>query len=195
MIKGIVLFAFGLAACTFVGRDPHHPEGTPQGGGEESGDTPQANGGPGGGQTTHVTTQAASTTGSDCGESNFGLTSLTPGFMPDPATAAGQSGGNVNATQLGQSQTGPCTGWIAQRPDHTMYLAQPFEYMQVLVQSTDDTTLVIQGPDGSWCSDDEGGGRNPTVKGGWVAGCYRVWVGSYQEGQESDYQISFTERR
>lgn len=197
MIKATGLgVVIALVGCTFQARDPNGGSEPEQGGGEQAGGGEQ-NGGGGGGGTQVALNEGGggAQAGSNCGQSNFGQTNLAPGFMPDPATAAGRSGGNVNANEFGQSQTGPCAGWIAQSPDHTMYLAQPFQFMKVLVQSNDDTTLVIQGPDGSWCSDDEGGGTNPMVQGGWVAGCYRIWVGSFQQGTESPYQVTFTERR
>jgi len=132
---------------------------------------------------------------SSCGASNFGSISLTTGFMPDPQSVSGTSGGATDATALGESQTGPCRGWIASQPDHTMTLGSSFDFLAVSGSSSDDTTLVIRGPDGMWCSDDEGGDRNPRIAGAWVPGCYQIWVGSYEQGDNSAYQLSFTERR
>ncbi|MBK7155376.1 MAG: hypothetical protein IPH72_26940 [Sandaracinaceae bacterium] len=59
-----------------------------------------------------------------------------------------------------------------------------------------DTTLVVQLPDGSFLCNDDTHGLNPAVQLEPVpSGQLRVWVGSYQEGQEGDYQMAFTTDR
>jgi hypothetical protein len=61
------------------------------------------------------------------------------------------------------------------------------------VSSTEDTTLVVRGPDGAYrCSDDDEG-FNPIVAGNMPAGAYTVWVGTYRANTNAAYTIGFTE--
>ncbi len=43
--------------------------------------------------------------------------------------------------------------------------------------------------------DDDTYGTNPAVEGSFPAGTYRIWVGSYRQGENSNYQLYFTELR
>ncbi len=126
------------------------------------------------------------------GASNFGTISVAPGFTPDPSTATGTSGGAIQASNLNPS----CRGWVSQTPDHILMANGQFPFLRVLVNGgNSDTTLVIQRPDGSYICDDDGGDRfNPMVQiQPWPAGQYKIWVGSYQQGQQLPYTIGVTE--
>ena len=88
--------------------------------------------------------------------------------------------GSIDATTLGNG----CNGHIANAPDFQLtYNAGSFPlYFSVL--SDADTTLVINGPDGSWYCNDDTNGLNPVVvfgDGGGTAtsGTYDVWVGTF----------------
>lgn len=121
--------------------------------------------------------------------SNFGTIQVATGFQPDPKTANGTSGGNRAATAL---QAG-CQGFIAQQPDHILNLTTPFRWLRVFAESSSDTTLVIQGPDGRIMCDDDTFDRNPAVQQAFAPGSYRVWVGSYRQGENSAYVLKVTE--
>jgi len=121
-------------------------------------------------------------------QSNFGTVRLASGFEPDPWGAQGTSGGEVSA-----QQSFGCAGWIDSRPDHILDLRSGFNYLRVEVTSNADTTLVVRGPGGVFCDDDSAGNRNPRLEGQWQGGRYEVWIGSYQEGVMSRYQIQFSE--
>ena len=123
---------------------------------------------------------------------NFDSITLVSGFLPDPQTLLGTSGGEIHSGYLGETGTGPCRGYATSTPDHMMTLNSYFEYLSVSVQSSGDTTLVINGPDGWWCNDDSDG-VNPAIAGGWIPGTYRIWVGSYGEGQYHAYSVAFSE--
>ncbi|HJL49370.1 MAG TPA: hypothetical protein RMG45_26165, partial [Polyangiaceae bacterium LLY-WYZ-15_(1-7)] len=56
-----------------------------------------------------------------------------------------------------------------------------------------DTTLVVRKPDGTFVCDDDSEGMNPMVTGSFPPGQYRVWVGSYQQGQNAAYRLGFSE--
>ncbi|HBB33519.1 MAG TPA: hypothetical protein DDZ80_13955 [Cyanobacteria bacterium UBA8803] len=116
-------------------------------------------------------------------------------FSPDPLTIRGISGGSVPAKQVAgraETPTGPCVGFVDEQPDHTIDLTAFFNYLSLQVASPEDTTLVISGPGGTWCSDDSQG-KNPGIAGQWRAGAYRVWVGSYAKDNYHPYIITITE--
>jgi hypothetical protein len=120
---------------------------------------------------------------------------LGPKFSPDPVTIRGISGGAVPARNVAghaETPTGPCMGFVDQAPDHTVVLTTFFNYLSLQVNSPEDTTLLISGPGGSWCNDDYQG-KNPGVAGQWLAGTYRVWVGSYDTNNYHPYIIRITE--
>jgi hypothetical protein len=123
------------------------------------------------------------------GQSNFGTVTLAPNFTPDPHTVDGSSGGAIQA----QTLAGQCSGWVSQIPDHILVASGNFPLMRVVVKSSQDTTLVVQRPDGSYVCDDDSEGRNPIIAGAFPPGSYKVWVGSYREGQTSSYKIGFSE--
>jgi hypothetical protein len=126
----------------------------------------------------------------DSNQGNFDPVALRAGFTPDPARKTGVSGGQLNATRLG----GDCRGWIAGRPDHIVTLQSNFNFFRVFVNSESDTTLVIRLPNGRFVCNDDANGLNPAItQNRWRRGTYRVWVGSYAEGDNSRYSIGFTE--
>ena len=120
---------------------------------------------------------------------NFQPVSLRPGFTPDPHVVTGTSGGSVNATSVNPS----CRGWIARVPDHLFTASGAFNNLRVMVNSAQDTTLVVRKPDGTFVCDDDSEGMNPMVTGSFPPGQYRVWVGSYQQGQNAAYRLGFSE--
>ena len=125
----------------------------------------------------------------------FENVTIRPNFSPDPLTIRGISGGSVAATQIGgrsETPTGPCVGFVDQQPDHTIELKAFFNYLSLQVQSPEDTTMVITGPGGTWCSDDSQG-KNPGIAGQWRAGLYQVWIGSYEQDNYHPYIIRISE--
>jgi hypothetical protein len=127
----------------------------------------------------------------------FENVTLSPAFSPDPAVVRGISGGAVAASDLtgkGETSTGPCTGFIDQQPDHKMVLTSYFNFLNLQVQSSDDTTLVIRGPGGTWCNNDYSG-KNPGIAGQWLSGTYEIWVGSPSTNVYLPYVIRMTEQQ
>ena len=118
-------------------------------------------------------------------------TLLSREFGAIPIALSGSSGGQFQAERvisLGRTPTGLCLGYIKALPNHIMTLEVFFDYLSVKVNSQEDTTLIIQGPGGIWCSDDAQG-HNPAIEGQWQAGTYQIWVGSYAHGQSADYTL------
>lgn len=120
---------------------------------------------------------------------------LSPGFNPDPLLVGGISGGwqaaEVQAGR-GETETGICWGYVSEQPDHRLVLTEFFDYLTVGVTSAGDTTLVISGPGGTWCSDDAQG-HNPRIGGQWLPGTYQVWVGSADADAYFVYDLQLTE--
>lgn len=106
---------------------------------------------------------------------NYGTLSLNAGFTPDPRSVNVSAGGSVDGSAL----PGACVGMISDAPDVRVNYTAGGLPLAFRTRSAGDTTLIINGPDGSWyCDDDSGGGtnaqvlfRNPS------SGQYDVWVG------------------
>ncbi len=125
----------------------------------------------------------------------FENVTLSPNFTPDPTTLRGISGGDRAANQITgrpNTATGPCNGFVDAQPDHTIVLTQFFSRLSLQVQSTEDTTIVVRGPGGTWCNDDASG-KNPGIAGQWLSGTYQVWVGSFAQNTYSPYVIRISE--
>jgi len=107
----------------------------------------------------------------------FGDVHLTAGFTPDPHIVELRAGGSLEV------EVGSCTyGYVANAPDVDLYFdAAGGGNLYIYVESDDDTTLLINRPDGTWLCDDDGyGSLNPIVevpKAG--SGLYDIWVGTY----------------
>lgn len=124
-------------------------------------------------------------------QSNFGTVNLTTGFTPDPQVFSGTSGGAMAA----QNMNSACRGWISPTPDHLLVLNSAFSFLRVFVESSADTTLVVQLPNGQMLCNDDAYGNNPAVEQSWSPGTYKIWIGSYQQGQNSQYTLKLTELR
>lgn len=111
---------------------------------------------------------------------NYGNRSLSAGFTPDPIVINLQAGGDRSASNIASS----CRGYISNAPDFRVnYSAGSFPLI-ISVNSSADTTLVVNGPDGRWyCDDDSGEGVNPSLRFGRpMSGQYDIWVGTYSSG-------------
>jgi hypothetical protein len=127
----------------------------------------------------------------------FGDVTIGRKFTPDPLTVRGMSGGSVpvnNIAGRNETATGPCTGFADEKPDHNLHLTSKFDYLRLQVQSPEDTTLVISGPGGVWCNDDFEG-KNAGIVGEWLAGTYKVWIGSYRKDKYLPYTLQITETK
>ncbi|MAI89978.1 peptidase S1 [Ponticaulis sp.] len=111
-------------------------------------------------------------------EPSFGTVALDTGFEPDPYQVEIIAGGTVDAASVG------CAGMIADAPDFRLnYNAGDIFPLIISVASADDTTLVINAPDGSWICDDDTDGLNPVVSlSSPLSGQYDIWVGDYEGG-------------
>ena len=114
---------------------------------------------------------------------NFGTTSLNIGFMPDPYEVAIVAGGSIDASSFG------CAGNISNAPDYRLH----WEGTGITIGATssEDTTLVVNGPDGEWYCIDDTNGLDPAIR-FQDGGQYDIWVGTYNGGT-ANATLYFTE--
>ncbi|SDM80299.1 hypothetical protein SAMN04488568_1231 [Maricaulis salignorans] len=106
----------------------------------------------------------------------YGSVALNPGFLPDPHQAQVVAGGTIDASSINNA----CVGLIANAPDYRLQYGGGGSQLFIGVTSSVDTTLVVNGPDGSWYCNDDYNGLNPLVGGEMPdAGQYDIWVGTY----------------
>lgn len=123
----------------------------------------------------------------------YGSVSLNAGFSPDPMQVSVRSGGTVNAAQ---SIGGACTGFIASAPDYRVNYTPGSYPLIISVNSSQDTTLVVNAPNGQWYCDDDSGnaGMNPMVRfNAPAAGQYDIWVGTYGSNQNFTSTLAISE--
>ena len=123
---------------------------------------------------------------------NYGAVTLYAGFTPDPFAVNVTAGGTIDAAS---SVSSSCRGWISAAPDFELTYSAGSLPLAISVNSNADTTLVINGPDGRWYCDDDGGanGLNPSLR--WdspPSGTYDIWVGSYN-GQPAAAVLGISE--
>lgn len=96
----------------------------------------------------------------------------------------------VSNTDLHQNK---CLGFGDPNPDHILILKQDMPRLTLRVNSGGaDTTLVVQGADGSVrCGDNTGTNKDASISDtNWKLGIYKVWVGSVAPGVRQDYTLS-----
>jgi hypothetical protein len=128
---------------------------------------------------------------------NFGGVTLAAGFAPDPHTVAIVAGGEIDAyNAIGTDVLGnSCLGTIAAAPDYRLqYTAASFA-LTIRATAVEDTTLVINAPDGNWyCNDDGAGFPNPEVVfSSPLSGQYDIWIGAYAGGGNPNATLTITD--
>lgn len=128
----------------------------------------------------------------------YGTLNLATGFQPDPAVVNVQSGGSIDASNLNnRPHTGNCTGMIASAPDvRVNFTAGSSLPLIFSVAASADTTLVVNGPNGEWYCDDDGGvnGLNPALRfTSPASGQYDVWIGTYGNSSLQPAQLNVSE--
>jgi hypothetical protein len=125
------------------------------------------------------------------------VVTIGPRFSPNPLEVKSFAGGDMLVKDLvgrTKTPTGECVGYAKAKPNSTIELTDFFESLSIVVQSTEDTALIIQGPGGIWCNDDYQG-KNPGVSGQWLPGTYKIWVSSYASNRSPAYALRITEKR
>ena len=123
----------------------------------------------------------------------YGTFSFYGGYYEDPLTVRGYSGGEVRASDVAQT----CQGFVSRAPDAKITYTATRQPLIFSVASDGDTTLLINGPDGRWYCDDDGGnyGLNPALRFDRpMSGTYDVWIGSYDANRNDDATLYVSER-
>jgi len=124
---------------------------------------------------------------------NYGTMNLEAGFDNDPRIVSLSAGGDISASNLSSS----CSGFITSAPDVRLnYTAGSVLPLIISVAANSDTTLVINGPDGQWYCNDDGGvnGLNPAVRfNSPQSGRYEIWVGTYRAGAVQPARLHVSE--
>lgn len=111
------------------------------------------------------------------GQPHAGTFNLRAGFQPDPTNVSVTPGGDINASTLG----GNCVGNISRAPDVRVNYTAGSLPLVLSVNSTGDTSLVVNLPNGQYACDDDGGntGLNPALTFNQPqSGQYDIWVGN-----------------
>lgn len=122
----------------------------------------------------------------------YGTASLRAGFRPDPYRISITSGGGYRASSV---QSG-CAGWVASAPDFELTYSAGSLPLIISAASNSDTTLLINGPNGAWFCNDDGGnaGLNPALRfDNPASGVYDIWIGSYSQGNNATASLSISE--
>lgn len=123
----------------------------------------------------------------------YGEFHLSPGFDPDPGMLSLMAGGDVDAATKFED----CQGYVSAAPDVRLFWegeSQSGLTIKISAISNADTTLIVNGPDGSWyCDDDSGEDSNPSVELSPIAGRYEIWVGTYSSGEIKKAVLSVSE--
>lgn len=122
----------------------------------------------------------------------YGTVTLRSGFQPDPHTTEVIAGG-LNENPIDGAG---CVGYLnAERPDLDLNYTAGTLPLRISVDSSTDTALLINLPDGSWICDDDGGeGTDPLVHlQSPQSGNYNIWVTTYDEDAQAEATVSISE--
>lgn len=126
---------------------------------------------------------------------NYGARNVSPGFTPDPIRIEVTSGGSLDVSAMNLAPG--CTGFATASPDFNFTLSAADAFLRVFMDAgNEDTTLIINRPDGSWVCADDVYGVNPSIDFANAApGVYNVWVGSYRSNVRARGTLGITELR
>ena len=109
----------------------------------------------------------------------YGEIVLHSGFTPDPRRIPLRAGGNIPAANVDST----CSGSIARAPDYQVTYTAGRQPLIIRTESTIDTTLVVNDPDGVWhCNDDTNGSNAEVNLDKPSPGIYDIWVGTFNGG-------------
>lgn len=113
-------------------------------------------------------------------------TQITLGLRSEPVVVTGTSGG---------SKASKSCGMISAQPNYVVNLNNNFNYLRFNVKSAGNPTLLIEGPNGSFCVPaDRFSGGNIQAPGFWEKGIYSIYIGDRAGGQHP-YTLSITQKR
>lgn len=120
----------------------------------------------------------------------FGQMKLKAGFAPDPFKKELLAGGELN------TKLGGVAAWVAKAPDFKLFYEAGKFSLTIHAESDEDTTLLINLPDGTWVANDDGkdNGLNPLLRFEKPqSGRYDIWVGTFKKGITPKAKLLITE--
>jgi hypothetical protein len=128
------------------------------------------------------------------------FTNLTPssafGQTEISFTAAGQSRpsvvGTVRPTREASAEHESCTGRIEGPPTAEVVVEGSLPWLRIFAESETDTTLVLRTADGRVFCNDDSFGHHPAIQTALPAGRHKVWVGSYADMEEFEFELTTT---
>ena len=110
-----------------------------------------------------------------------GTADLSVGFLPDPRIWY------VNAGGKSVTHIAGCSGYVSAAPHLDVNYSAGDYPLTIEARSANDVTLIVNGPDGSWyCNDDGGTGTNAAITfDPPMSGLYNIWVGTFYDPQGS----------
>ena len=120
-------------------------------------------------------------------------------YPPTTASVGGRTVGSFALSNIAGSDANGnfCTGYADTNPDHILTLESDFPNLTITVDSGQDTTLLIQGPNDNtiYCGQDISRSNldAQVTHENWQAGTYRIWVGAHEQGERFSYTLTATE--
>lgn len=109
----------------------------------------------------------------------FGSTQLRAGFLPDPFSVSVTAGGTVSMS----TAMPDCRGSGTAAPTYRVQWSGSSSFLRFYVQSSNDTTLAINTPNGQWVCNDDRFGLQPGIDfNNPQTGQYDIWVGRFGGG-------------
>ncbi len=110
-------------------------------------------------------------------EASYGKATLAPRFQPAPFAVQVLGGGRSPAADF-LAEPG-CHGYIAEAPDYSVALGEPFREIHFGLHSPAAMTLIIHSADGKWHCSETLEGRDAAISFSHApAGEYDIWAGS-----------------
>jgi hypothetical protein len=107
---------------------------------------------------------------------------VTPGTLTSWYVTRVRAGGPQDISSYGDSAVGPCRGFIPTSAQVRLVVTADNTDLVLRARSRRDITLLVSGPDGTFCNDDAVG-TNPVMVRRFAAGNYDVYIGTYEAGQ------------
>lgn len=112
-------------------------------------------------------------------------------FVGTTVQRRGDAGGMFDVGTLGEEG---CVGFVRDSALHEITLSHDVEALEIRVESTADTTLIVRDNEGRMRCADNVLGTNPMVDGAFYAGVYNVWVGTKSAGRTAPYELTVAPR-
>ncbi len=118
-------------------------------------------------------------------EARFDTLTVESGFTPDPIVINVEAGGRVDAdvATAGGMTDGYCSGYLSREPSVELTYEAGALPLYLAARGDADLTLAVNGPDGTWyCDDDGGGDLNPEIMfDSPQSGVYDIYVGTFSD--------------